>query len=87
VFNKALAKTPGERYGSCVEFADALAQHLQTAADEAGATVATAAALPVAKPRNEPGSLRGLGVQWKIVIPLLAVLIVVGVVLVVVSVT
>ena len=85
VFNKALSKAPEERYRTCVEFAEALAQQLQAAAADVGATVATAAALPVAKPRNEAGSLRDIGVQWKIVIPLLVLLIVVGVALVIVS--
>jgi serine/threonine-protein kinase len=78
VFNTALAKAPEDRYASCVEFAEALALQLQSVTNASGATVATAAAIPVAKPKGQAPS-RGsvdesLKAHWKIVVALVVTL-------------
>ena len=52
VFSKALAKDPGDRYDSCVEFVNALSQRLGEVAAETGATEATSAAPIAARPRH-----------------------------------
>jgi serine/threonine protein kinase, bacterial len=52
VFSKALAKAPEDRYDSCIEFANALAQRLGIVATETGASDATAAALAASGPKH-----------------------------------
>ena len=51
VFSKALSKAPEDRYDTCTDFADALAQGLGTVAAETGATEATTAS-PIAARRR-----------------------------------
>ena len=45
-FDKALAKAPADRYETCTAFAEAMAEGLSAAAQELGATDATAPAFP-----------------------------------------
>jgi serine/threonine-protein kinase len=56
-FERALAKSPADRFDTCMEFADAMAKGLSEAATKIGATDATAPA-PVARRanRHEKGS-------------------------------
>ena len=58
VLSKALAKSPGDRYDTCTEFANALARHLDVVAGDLGANDATiaAAALARRRRRREPKS-------------------------------
>lgn len=71
VFSKALAKAPDDRYGTCVEFADALAKQLGNVAAETGATEATAVALPASGPRHRTRPQRAVNgspqTHWKTV--------------------
>ena len=75
-FSKALAKSPDDRYNTCVEFADALAKRLGTVAAETGATEATALALPASGPRHRLQPQRAVDEQpqtnMKIVVAILA---------------
>ncbi|AEV71583.1 protein kinase family protein [Mycolicibacterium rhodesiae NBB3] len=48
-FERALAKSPADRFDTCTEFADAMAHGLTTAAHALGATDATVSALPSGK--------------------------------------
>jgi serine/threonine-protein kinase len=79
VFSKALAKAPDDRYGTCVEFADALRAQLQSVSAETGATDATAVAMAASRPRlaapsrhavSEPATAN----YWKIAVAVLAAL-------------
>jgi len=55
VFSKALAKSPADRYDTCVEFAQALGRRLNEVADETGASEATSAAISVGpRHRSKP---------------------------------
>jgi len=57
VLSKALAKSPGDRYDTCTDFAYALARHLDVVRGELGANDATMAAVaPARRHRNEPRS-------------------------------
>src|SRR4029078_5527373 len=51
VFSNALAKAPEDRYFTCVEFADALANQLGIVAAETGAAESTALAIPLSGTR------------------------------------
>ena len=54
VLSKALAKSPGDRYDTCTDFAYALARHLDVVRGELGANDATMAAVaPARRHRNE----------------------------------
>jgi len=82
VFSKALAKAPEDRYGVCVEFADALAKQPETVAAETGAAETTAAAIPVSRPRPQPWSPRAVSeppkTHWKIVVAIIVALLLVA---------
>jgi serine/threonine protein kinase, bacterial len=57
VLSKALAKSPEDRYETCMDFARALARHLDVVVDDLGANDATLDAVAVARrPRNESTS-------------------------------
>ena len=88
VFSKALSKAPDERYGTCVEFADALANHLRSLAAETGATDATVAAFPASGPRHRAQQQRAVNQppkkDLKLVVIILATLLVVVTVIAVV---
>jgi serine/threonine-protein kinase len=91
VFSKALAKAPADRYGTCVEFADALAKQLDTVAAETGAAETTAAAIPVARPRPQPWSPRAVSepakTHWRIVAAIIAALLLVATAVVIIVLT
>lgn len=88
VFCKALAKSPADRYDTCVQFADELAELLGTVAEATGATDATAAAIPAAKrKRPERPALvpdEPTRTQWRITVALLLTVSIFAVVLLVV---
>jgi serine/threonine-protein kinase len=52
VLSKALAKSPDDRYDTCMDFADALARHLNVTVDELGASEPTLDAVAVARSRS-----------------------------------
>jgi serine/threonine-protein kinase len=52
VLSKALAKSPEDRYGTCLDFASALARHLNVTVDELGANEPTLDAVAVARRRR-----------------------------------
>jgi serine/threonine-protein kinase len=57
VLSKALAKSPGDRYDTCMDFANALARHLDVAVGDVGANDATMAAVaPARRHGKEPKS-------------------------------
>ncbi|AGB24284.1 protein kinase family protein [Mycobacterium sp. JS623] len=56
VLSKALAKSPDDRYDTCMDFANALARHLDVAIDGVGANDATLDAVAVARLRNKTES-------------------------------
>jgi serine/threonine-protein kinase len=89
VFSKALEKAPDKRYATCVEFADALAQLLASVTVESGSTQATAAAIPVPRPKRQAGPPRAanqsMQAHWKIIVALVVALAVIAVVLLVVN--
>jgi serine/threonine-protein kinase len=60
VLSKALAKSPDDRYDTCMDFAKALARHLDVALDDLGANDPTVDALALARRRrgNEPKKSR-----------------------------
>jgi serine/threonine-protein kinase len=82
VFSKALAKAPGERYPTCVAFADALSMQLGIVAAETGATEATAVAIPTSSPRHQARPRRThkepTQTQWRLVVALLVIMTVVA---------
>jgi serine/threonine protein kinase, bacterial len=62
-FERALAKSPADRFDTCTDFAEAMAHGLSAAAQGLGATDATVAALPSGRqsrqsPKDGPGSRR-----------------------------
>jgi serine/threonine protein kinase, bacterial len=62
-FERALAKSPADRFDTCTDFAEAMAHGLSAAAQGLGATDATVAALPSGRqsrqsPKGGPGSRR-----------------------------
>ena len=52
MLSKALAKSPDDRYGTCMDFANALARHLNVTVDELGSNDATLDAVAVARSRK-----------------------------------
>ena len=52
VLSKALAKSPDDRYATCMDFARALARHLDVTVDDLGANDATLDAMAVARTRS-----------------------------------
>ena len=77
VLSKALAKSPDDRYATCVDFARALARHLDVTVDDLGANDATLDAMAVARRRTakEPKNrMRSLA----IVVAVVAVLLIAG---------
>jgi serine/threonine protein kinase, bacterial len=52
VFDKALAKSPGDRYNQCIDFARALAHNIGAAASQPGDAEATMLSLEVTGPRH-----------------------------------
>jgi serine/threonine-protein kinase len=56
VLSKALAKSPDDRYDTCMDFANALARHLDVAIDGFGANDATLDAVAVARLRTKTES-------------------------------
>jgi serine/threonine-protein kinase len=59
VLSKALAKSPGDRYDTCMDFANALARHLDVMVGDFGindATMAAAAVAPSRRHAKEPKS-------------------------------
>jgi serine/threonine-protein kinase len=57
VLSKALAKSPGDRYDTCMDFANALARHLDVVVGDLGANDATMPALaPARRHGKEPKS-------------------------------
>jgi serine/threonine protein kinase, bacterial len=87
VFSKALAKAPEDRYDTCVDFADALAEHLGIVAAETSSTQATAAAFPASVPRHQatlPGAdNRPTTTQWRVLVTALVVVSAIALVLLV----
>ena len=77
VFSKALAKSPGDRYDTCMDFANALARHLDVAIDGLGANDATLDAAALARrPRKE----RKNRTRWLLIASaIVAALLIVGV--------
>ena len=75
VLCKALAKSPGDRYDTCMDFANALARHLDVVVGDLGindATMPAAAARPARRHRKEPKSRkRPLVIACAILIALL----------------
>jgi serine/threonine protein kinase, bacterial len=58
VLSKALAKSPGDRYDTCMDFANALARHLDVVAPDLGANDATMAAAAMAAARRHRTSAK-----------------------------
>ena len=85
VFSKALAKAPQDRYLTCSDFADALANQLGLVAAESGATDATAVAIPTSSPRHRAPAPRvpkqPTKTQWRVVIGLLVIMTIIALVL------
>ncbi|WP_101947330.1 serine/threonine-protein kinase [Mycobacterium sp. 3519A] len=77
VLSKALAKSPDDRYRSCMDFARALARHLDVALDELGADDATLDAMAVAH-RHHKVEPKRRGRPWLIASAAAAVLLVVA---------
>jgi serine/threonine-protein kinase len=73
VLSKALAKSPRDRYDTCMDFANALAGHLGGVADDLGANDETMAAAAFARRHRKPtkSRKRTLGVAAAIVAGLL----------------
>jgi serine/threonine-protein kinase len=84
VLSKALAKSPDDRYDTCMDFANALARHLDVAIDDLGANEATldAVALARSRRRTEPKSrMRSVVIASAVVAAALIVVAVAAVVL------
>jgi serine/threonine protein kinase, bacterial len=77
VLSKALAKSPNDRYDTCMDFANALARHLDVALNDFGANDATLDAVAFARhPRKNKPKRR---TRWLVIASaILAVLVVVG---------
>jgi serine/threonine-protein kinase len=75
VLSKALAKSPGDRYDTCMDFANALARHLDVVVGDLGIDDATMAAVaPARRHRKKPKSRkRPLVIASAILIALLIV--------------
>src|ERR1700736_1179169 len=54
VFSKALAKSPDDRYDTCMDFANALAKRIGNVASESGATEATVSSRAASGPKHRP---------------------------------
>lgn len=65
VFAKALAKSPGDRYGSCLDFAKALTQQVDVVARDLGAQEPTVSS-EIAKPARRPWKWKA---RWAVVVP------------------
>ena len=64
-FDRALAKAPADRYETCTAFAEAMAEGLSAAAQELGATDATAPAFPARRGSKHAKSVRDrAGCGW-----------------------
>jgi serine/threonine protein kinase, bacterial len=87
VFSKALAKSPGDRYRTCVEFADALATQLGIVADKSGADDDTAVAIPTTgsrhRARPQRASREPTKTQMRILVALLVTVTIIALVLLV----
>ena len=85
VFSKALAKSPGDRYRTCVEFADALATQLGIVAEKTGATDDTAVAIPTSGSRHrvrpQRASREPTKMQMRILFALLVIVTIIALVL------
>lgn len=66
VFDKALAKSPGDRYNQCIDFARALAHNIGAAASQPGASEATMLALEVTGPRHAKAQVKS---RHRIIVP------------------
>ncbi|MDT5391934.1 MAG: hypothetical protein QOE04_5575 [Mycobacterium sp.] len=78
VLSKALAKSPGDRYATCMDFAKALGGHLDGVPDEIGDTDATIAAGAVVPPNHRKKTPKGGTPTWRIPAAVLVALLVVG---------
>src|SRR6476661_1294346 len=77
VLSKALAKSPDDRYDTCMDFANALARHLDVAIDGLGANDATLDAVAVARLRSKTESKSRT--RWLVIASaILAALVIVG---------
>jgi len=86
VFSKALAKSPSDRYRTCVEFADALATQLGIVADKTGADDDTAVAIPTSGSRHrrpERASKEPTKTQMRILVALLVTVSIIALILLV----
>jgi serine/threonine-protein kinase len=83
VLSKALAKSPDDRYETCMDFANALARHLNVTVDELGADDATLDAMAVA--RRPPKEARNRTRTLVIVSAILAAVLIVGAVAVILT--
>jgi serine/threonine-protein kinase len=87
VFSKALAKSPGDRYRTCVEFADALATQLGIVADKTGADDDTAVAIRTTgsrhRARPERASKEPTKTQMRILVALLVIVSIIALIMLV----
>jgi serine/threonine protein kinase, bacterial len=85
VFTKALAKAPQDRYLTCSDFADELANQLGFVAAKSGANEATAVAIPTSSRRHRASAQRvskePTKTQWRVVIGLLVIMTIIALVL------
>jgi serine/threonine protein kinase, bacterial len=66
VFDKALAKSPGDRYNQCIDFARALAHNIGAAASHPGDAEATMLSLEVTGPRHARAQAKS---RQRIIVP------------------